>query len=50
MESVLVADAFEGTSLSDKPSVGLLHVSLLVHDLGDFFTHHLGHLLTHIIL
>ena len=50
MEFVFVADAFEFAALSDQSSIGLLHIALLVHDLSDFFGHHLGHLFAHIVL
>ena len=49
-EAVLVGNALKLVSLSDKACVFLLNASLLIHDLGDFITHHFSHLLSSIAL
>ena len=49
MEFFFVTDTFELSTRGDKSSVGLFHVALLIHNLGDLLGHHLGHLLAHIV-
>ena len=50
LKALLVRDALELVTLLDQLSVLKLDLVLLLHDLGDLLRHHVGHLLTHIIL
>ena len=50
LKRLLVSDTFKLVALLDKASVLGLNLALLLHDLGDLFAHHLGHLLAHVVL
>ena len=50
LKFMLVCDAFQLVSLLYQSCVLHLDLSLLVHDLGDFFAHTFRHFFTNIIL
>ena len=49
-ELLLVADALQLLALLDEAGILHLKFPLLIHDLGDLLTHHLGHLLANVVL